>query len=721
MQERFDYPAIAKAYADFMIKYGRDRYGKVHSPLFVSVMDRKTGTVFRSRNQVPYPHATTKPWAPGLMRDVKLRPHDRHYTGANPLEDLPLYKLLGRLTELTGDDKYTREARRSIKWFLDNTQSPVTGLYPWGSHAYWDVHAENVANDRIHEYNYVWTYWDQNPEQLRKFAHGLWNNQIGDKNTGCFSRHAGYSRRSVGKGFEFPQTGSCYMDIWAREFARSGDPEMKRALTTLLGLYKSMRHPKTGALSWCTLDEPIRRGMSANAHTLIAATVLQDAAALVEPRDRNLAELMRQFAGDTDEEFTSNDYDSVFDVARLGFLSTYPVATRQVFDPTPAPEGVDTSVGYPLRDQQGRPAASLAYLRPWFVNRSYAVFAEYLCDRYDRCRSKHKPVYRRAILETADIYMTMEPEVQWAVYPDVLARVIHVLRRTYQMTDNPMYLRRADHFAQLAVRLLFDDTSPLPRISSFDDWYESNWKNGSSVEIIGQMLELSLEIQALEESQRTIPVVAMQPPGKLPATTAAGGYSPAEFQADLKAACTAGRGGAWDGSGLGRASQDVYLEYGVSGQKRKLYLSQAAGTFAPVGQAGAALAIGVSDVINKIPTVEEADKVNGPRKTRFTGKYLDVAAYSHAGFKDVLKSCGLLIGNNSRKEQVVVLTATFHDNYHDNGTETITGTVPAKGTMFFDVKAPSRKYIRTLRVQSRNGSPVSIENMGFVMKKRNAL
>jgi len=87
----------------------------------------------------------------------------------------------------------------------------------------------------------------------------------------------------------------------------------------------------------------------------------------------------------------------------------------------------------------------------------------------------------------------------------------------------------------------------------------------------------------------------------------------------------------------------------------------------------------------------------------------------------VLKSCGLLIHNDSRKEQVVVMTATFHDNYHDNGTETITGTVPAKGTMFFAVKAPSRKYIRKLRVHSTNGSPVSIDNIGFVMKKRNAL
>jgi len=38
-----DYTAIAKAYADYMIENGRDRYGKVHSPVFVTAINRKTG------------------------------------------------------------------------------------------------------------------------------------------------------------------------------------------------------------------------------------------------------------------------------------------------------------------------------------------------------------------------------------------------------------------------------------------------------------------------------------------------------------------------------------------------------------------------------------------------------------------------------------------------------------------------------------------------------
>jgi len=38
-----DYAGIARAYSDYMIAYGRDRYGKVHSPLFMTVLNRKTG------------------------------------------------------------------------------------------------------------------------------------------------------------------------------------------------------------------------------------------------------------------------------------------------------------------------------------------------------------------------------------------------------------------------------------------------------------------------------------------------------------------------------------------------------------------------------------------------------------------------------------------------------------------------------------------------------
>ena len=511
------------------------------------------------------------------------------------------------------------------------------------------------------------------------------------------------------------------MDIWAREFGRNGDPEMKRALTTLLNLYRSMRHPKTGAMSWCTDKGVGRREISAVLHNLDMATTLQDAAVFVEERDKELAGAMREFVMGIDDEYLSNDYDKILDVAGKGILTWYTTADRRV-DSAPPPANVkDPSIGFPLKTRDGRPAASVGYLTPWFPNRSYAGISLMLLDRYERCEDKHKPLYRRAVLESANIYMTIEPEIQFATYPDEIAHVAKLLRRCYGLTKNPAYLRRANHMMQLGIKLFFDDVSPLPKISNLDDWYESSTKNASSQEIFYQMVELTHDLKKLSSKERHTPQVTLREALNFDAPDSVGEYPPAKFMTDLKAAAAEKMGGVWDGSGLKRKSKDVALAYGGKSAERVLYLSQEKGVFTAKKQTAAAFDISISDVINKIPTVAEADAANGGKMPRLTGKGMEKDGTTYAGFKDVLKSCGLLIHNDSRKEQVVVMTATFHDNYHDNGTETITGTVPAKGTLFFAVKAPSRKYIRKLRVHSTNGSPVSIDNIGFVMKKRNAL
>jgi len=718
----FDYMRIARNYAEYMIHEGRDTYGKEQTPLFVSVIDRKRRASYKHWKEVPFPHVRLKPWAPGLQELGKRRPYDWPYTGAEPLRDLPLYNLLYRLTEITGEKQYAREADRSIKWFLDNTQSPATGLYPWGTHMHWNVHTDTWAynGDRGyggHEYNFPWPYWNQNPEQLARFAHGLWDNQIHDKKTGRFDRHALYHKRGPGGDrFEFPQTGSCYINTWAREFARSGDPEMKRAITTLLGLFKSMRHPETGSLSWCTSSAPGRRERCQNAMNLRAATNIQDGAALVESRDPELAELMRQFARDTDNEFLAHDYDTILDVAGKGLLTAYHVATGQPLPSTfvAADEDVeDPSIGFPLRDQEGRPAMSNAYGDPW--SSPYAYFAVLLSDRSLRCEARHKPVYERAVVETANIYMTIHPEVQWVVVSQYVARVIKVLRNAYRITDNPMYLRRADHIARLAVTLFFDETSPLPKMSSFDDFYEFG------VEVIYQMVELAQDMESLPEHARTTPVVALHPEADFDVAAAAGDYSAAAFQADLETACATGMGGVWDGSGLIAESKDLFLAYGGQGQTRNLYLSQEEGLFGAHRQATAALDISVSDAINHIPTVDEADKVNQSRKTGFEGKKIERTKSSYAGFKDVLKGCGLMVSNRSNKAQQVTVEATLHDNYHDNGVLIARASIPAGATVFLGAKAPAGKYIRKLDIRSSSPAPLDIDKMGLVMVKRNAL
>lgn len=451
MQSECDYRAIVKAYADYMIEHGRDRYGQVHSPLFMTVLNRKTGHAFKP----PYPHVITKPYAPGLRRDHKMRPYDRTYQGSNPLEDIPLYEPLYRYTDLTGDKRYAAEADKSIAWFFEHGWSPRTKLPGWGSHMYYDVNSDMAVfaggnpegGYGGHEYNYVWPYWDQTPQALNRFACELWNQHIKDKKTGGFNRHS----TDGGTGMEFPQTGSCYMDAWAREYGRSGDPEMQAHIETLLKLFHSMRDPNTGAMAWCSAKGADRREVASVGMNLFMATTLQDAAAHVEERDPELAGEMHQFVRFIDDEYLSNEYNKILDVAGKGIMTWYTVSDRTCMAKgfTAPPGGVDVSVGFPLTTPDGTPAASLYYLSPWFPGRSYAGFSNLLRDRYEHCEEKHKATNRRALLDTADIYMSIGPEVQFAQYPDNIADAVALLRYVYKLTDNAAYLHRADQIMQM--------------------------------------------------------------------------------------------------------------------------------------------------------------------------------------------------------------------------------------------------------------------------------
>ena len=138
-----DYRAIVKAYADAMINEGRDTYGKEHSPLFAAALNRKTMKI-------------------GAFPDIPgVRNGDRSLGGANPQTEYGLYKILYRLTELTGEKIYAQEADKALKFFFTHCQSPNTGLMTWGEHIFWDFNLENVGGkNSIHEICGRWPFWD---------------------------------------------------------------------------------------------------------------------------------------------------------------------------------------------------------------------------------------------------------------------------------------------------------------------------------------------------------------------------------------------------------------------------------------------------------------------------------------------------------------------------------------------------------------------------------
>ena len=102
------YLQLVRAYADAMIEQGRDHYGKIHSPLFAAALERKNMTIMDE-------------WQWPSIKG--FRNSDRAVLAANPMHDENLYQVLYALSKITGNNKYAKEADKTLRWFFENCQS----------------------------------------------------------------------------------------------------------------------------------------------------------------------------------------------------------------------------------------------------------------------------------------------------------------------------------------------------------------------------------------------------------------------------------------------------------------------------------------------------------------------------------------------------------------------------------------------------------------------
>ena len=252
-----DYLAIVRNYADAMIGHGRDTYGTESSPLFATTLNRKTLKLFGEEELEKIKGITRDAWG--------IRPNDRMITGANPMHDQNLYRLLYALTAVTGDKRYASEADSALRWFFERCQSENTGLMTWGEHMGWDFNTETIiekTQGTTHEFFRPWLLWDRSfdlaPEACEKFAHGLREHQIYDVKAGNFSRHAAWDRHGPGKDNEYPRHGGFYIATWASAYERTKDTIYLDAIETLIDYYTSRRNGKTGAIPCCSTPERIK-------------------------------------------------------------------------------------------------------------------------------------------------------------------------------------------------------------------------------------------------------------------------------------------------------------------------------------------------------------------------------------------------------------------------------------------------------------------------------
>lgn len=441
-----EYLKIVVSYADAMLEHGRDTYGQLDTPLFATTLDRKTGKLLEGEELKRVADTPRESWG--------IRAHDRMLSGSNPMHDQNLYQVLYALASVTGEERYAEAADETLKWFFEHCQSKQTSLLAWGEHIGWDFYTEKVIDKKggmTHEYFRPWVLWERSfrlaPEACAAFATGVWEHQIGDRETGNFSRHAQWHMHGPGTNSEYPRHGGFYIATWARAFERTKNPTYIKAIETLVDYFERRRNPRSGAIP-SESAERSKGNVIWPPSNLSLAVDLEDGASCVPEA---LAEKMRRCATRTDGIFLSLPHGLEKD--GKGFVWSARADT--------------------LRTDDAITSKWRSYSRTWatgYGEQTDAGIANLCLLRY---RQVPHEGYKRLVVETADRYLDSEPITDFPVYPGTLGDVIFLLTSTYELTNQKKYLERADHFARVAIGLFLDDGSPLPRATTQHDHYEA--------------------------------------------------------------------------------------------------------------------------------------------------------------------------------------------------------------------------------------------------------
>lgn len=468
-----DYLNIVTGYAQSMISEGRDNYGIEHNPLFASTMNRETMKIGSKEDF-------------GIIKGV--RENDRSIKGANPLRDIGLYEILYTLSGITGNEMYESEADSSLKYFFTNCQSPNTGLMTWGEHLFWDFEKEvcgyGKINQDYHECG-VWPFWDKSyelaPEACWKFTMGEWDHQIADKKTGHFSRHARWSVHGPYTGFEFPRYAGQMIERWTDAYQRKENINRERrdellvAIEVVFGrMVTNMKSTKSGYLPAGSTEKGDHNKVVWLKSNLELARCLENAIPLF---DDEFAEQMRKFALKQDVDFL--DAPHKLDSVGGGFAVT-----------------LDADTGIPRVRSMNKP-----YTSDWGSGYGYgphSKIANICYARYLKLKPNHPDLsvrYKSLVLKTAKQYLTSIPDTMQLLKPDVFASVIELMLNSFDLTDDKKFLKRANYFGQLGIKLFIDDESALPKATNQHNHYETIT---GGPKFMNELLKIYITMKSLE-------------------------------------------------------------------------------------------------------------------------------------------------------------------------------------------------------------------------------
>ena len=443
-RDKYDYLQVVTDYAESMIKYGHDHYGKEHSALFASSIDRKSMTIGNKDNFDTIPG---------------VREPDRCIGGSNPMIDIALYEILYQLSEIKNQKYYGQEADSALKFFFTHCQNPVTGLMTWGEHIYWDFKSDTIGYHKF-EYHeaYKWPLWDKvyalAPEAGWKFAIGEWDHQIADKKSGDFSRHALWSKHGPEAGKDFPRYAGQMIALWADAFIKPPNLKKERRNEILQAIEvisnRMIENQKQNVGGYLPAFRDADYVWN-DSNLELAINITEATNKLI---NQSLSEKLMIFSFNQDMNFINSPH-------RIqgggGFALT-----------------LNAKTCLPIARAMNKP-----YTSDWDSGYGYVIHA-YLANkcfkRYKQLESikpEYAEKYRILITATADQYLYSTPALDKALKPGTFSEVINLLINSYQLTHDVRYIERAHFFGNMGIDLFLDKGNPLPKATNLNLQYES--------------------------------------------------------------------------------------------------------------------------------------------------------------------------------------------------------------------------------------------------------
>ena len=257
-----------KAHADTLINEGTDTYGDIHTPMFCYQLDTKTHKP---------PHRDVNPMCVSFDASFQSRCSNMDYDNDN-------FRMLHKLTELTGDKSYSDAADAYMAYFMEHCVSPTTGLFAWGEHIYYNLFTDdfNYRGHDGHELEPILPAWDLmweiNASAVQREIEAIYEYHIHDPVGYNFDRHAHWmDGHNDGMGF-IHYGGLCaYSFVFL--YSRTGNPECLEWAINLTKSRYDLRDPETGLPPGCIVrdsrgehtDQPVGGAISTAGAWLIRA------------------------------------------------------------------------------------------------------------------------------------------------------------------------------------------------------------------------------------------------------------------------------------------------------------------------------------------------------------------------------------------------------------------------------------------------------------------